>query len=206
MSRHPVAVYARVSTKDGRQTYQNQLRDIGDLCNRRNWIIAAEYVDMESGAKTDRDRPELRRLLEDAKKKRQKFGRVIVWSLDRLSREGIAKTFEYLEYLTANDVSFTSYTEPEFTTDGPGGRLLIAIAAWIAEQERRRLIERINSGIATARAKGKTLGRPRQDLAADAIAATDHLTVRAAAAALKVSPATIQRRRRTGAPAQDPQT
>lgn len=205
MSRHPVAVYARVSTKDGRQDYNNQLRDIGDLCHRRNWVITAEYVDTESGAKSDRERPELRRLLHDARRSR-KFGRVIVWSLDRLTREGIAKTFEYLEYFTANDVSFTSYTEPEFTTDGPGGRLLIAIAAWIAEQERRRLTERINSGIANARAKGKTLGRPRQDLAAAAIAQTDHLTVRAAAAVLNVSPATVQRRRRTGTQPQERNT
>lgn len=54
---------------------------------------------------------------------------------------------------------FVSVTEPQFSTTGPHGELFIAIAAWMAKQERTRLQERIRAGISRARAEGKQLGR-----------------------------------------------
>ena len=58
-----------------------------------------------------------------------------------------------------NGAAFISYSEPHFRTTGPAGSLMLAIAAWIAEQEKRRISERTKAGLATARAKGKMLGR-----------------------------------------------
>jgi putative DNA-invertase from lambdoid prophage Rac len=66
-------------------------------------------------------------------------------------------------------VAFESYTEAHFRTTGPAGELMLAIAAWIAKQERIRIAERTRAGVERARRQGKHIGRPksmfRRDLA-----------------------------------------
>ena len=57
-------------------------------------------------------------------------------------------------------VQFESLTEAHFRTTGPAGDLMIAIAAWIAKQERIRISERTKAGVARARAQAKHCGRP----------------------------------------------
>jgi DNA invertase Pin-like site-specific DNA recombinase len=63
---------------------------------------------------------------------------VVVWALDRLSREGVAETVEHTKRLKSHGVEFISHQEAHFRTIGPAGELMIAVAAWIAERERRR--------------------------------------------------------------------
>lgn len=192
--KEPVAVYARVSSRDDRQNVEGQLREIGDYANRKNWQIVAQYIDRESGSKPAAEREALTRMFADARRK--KFSRLIVWSLDRLSRQGITKTFQHLQRLKTYDVLFHSYSEPEFSTDGPGAELLIAVTAWIADHERRRLIERINTGLDTARARGAVLGRPSVTIDDAKLSACNTLPVRKAAKLLGVSAATVYRRRK----------
>jgi len=59
------ALYARVSTKDGRQDTENQLIALRDYCVKQGWTIAGEYVDHESGG-TSR-RPHFQRMFADAR-------------------------------------------------------------------------------------------------------------------------------------------
>jgi len=68
-----------------------------------------EYMDDESGTKGKRERSGFARLFEDAGKR--KFDVVLVWSLDRFTREGISKTIFYLQQLDGLGVNFKSYTE-----------------------------------------------------------------------------------------------
>ena len=89
------------------------------------------------------------------------FDVVITWALDRLSREGVAATFLHIRTLASFNVKFESFQEPHFRTTGPAGELMIAVAAWIAEQDRMRMSERTKAGLEKARASGKRLGRPR---------------------------------------------
>lgn len=152
-----VAIYARVSTSDGRQDTENQLRELRTFAERSGWTVAAEYIDHASGKSGDRE--QYRSLFVDAS--RRKFDVVLVWALDRFTREGVAETFVRIRELISHGVQFHSYTEAHFRTTGPAGELMIAIAAWIAEQERKRISERTKAGLETARHKGKTLGRPR---------------------------------------------
>ena len=49
-----VALYARVSTRD-RQEVENQLRELRDYCRKRGWVIAGDYVDLESGTVAERE-------------------------------------------------------------------------------------------------------------------------------------------------------
>ena len=84
------------------------------------------------------------------------------WALDRLTRQGVLETFEYSRDLGRYGVQFESFTEPHFRTTGPAGELMLAVAAWIAQQERIRLIERTKAGLQRAKAAGKQIGRPRR--------------------------------------------
>ena len=153
------ALYARISTSDGRQAVENQLAEMRRYCARRGWVIAAEYVDELTGADGVSTRGELARMLEDGR--RGHFDMLLVFALDRLTREGVLKAFEYVRDLKAAGVEFASVTEPQFQTSGFAGDLFLAIAAWMAQQERTRICERVKAGLDRARAEGIRLGRPR---------------------------------------------
>ena len=150
-----VAIYARVSTRDRGQDTENQLRELRESCGRQGWTVVEEYIDHESGKTGERAR--LKAMMAAARE--QRFGGVLVWALDRLTREGIEQTFAYVRALSDAGVVFVSHTEPQFSTGGPCGELMLAIAAWIAKQERQRISERTKAGLATARAKGRIGGR-----------------------------------------------
>ena len=155
------ATYARVSTGDGRQESENQLSQLRQFALARDWEVVADYIDHESGGKADR--AEFWRMFADAA--RRKFDLVLVWALDRLTREGVAETFEYIKRLTSNGVQFVSFTDEHFRTTGPAGELMIAVAAWIAKQERLRISQRVRAGLDRARTNGtrsgNQIGRPR---------------------------------------------
>jgi DNA invertase Pin-like site-specific DNA recombinase len=160
------ALYARVSTKDKGQDTDNQLIQLREYCARQSWTVVAEYIDHES-AKTG-DRVAFKRLFADAS--RRKFDVVVVWALDRFTREGVLETFTYIEKLRGFKVAFESYTEAHFRTTGPAGELMLAVAAWIAKQERLRISERTKAGIDRARREGKHCGRPRRVFRRDEVA------------------------------------
>ena len=88
-----VALYARVSTKESteRQNVENQLRELRDFCTKQDWEVIAEYIDHESGAKTDREQFQL--LFVHAHQR--KFDAVVFWALDRFSREGSRETLTW---------------------------------------------------------------------------------------------------------------
>ena len=78
----------------------------------------------------------------------------------------------------------------------PAGRLQWQIIAAIGEFERERLRERVKAGLARVRAGGRSLGRPRVEVSADALAAVTGLSTRQAAIQLGVSASTVRRRLR----------
>ena len=89
-----------------------------------------------------------------------KFDTILVWSLDRFSREGIRNTLSYLGKLRDNNVSLRSLEESWLDTSDKGmGELLIAILSWVAEQERMRISERTKAGLVIAKANGRVGGR-----------------------------------------------
>src|SRR6266700_4010164 len=119
-----VALYARVSTKDGQDT-ENQLIQLREYCGRQGWSIAHEYVDHVSAKRSD-NRREFQALFTAAS--RHEFDVVVVWALDRLSREGVLETFEHIKRLREYHVEFESYTEAHFRTTRSAGELMIAVA------------------------------------------------------------------------------
>ncbi len=147
------ALYVRVSTKE--QTTENQERDLQEWAQRLGLKVMNIYTDTTSGARADRTA--LAQVLAGAH--RREFDVLLIWSLDRLSREGIGAMARYIEQLRAAGIRVMSHQEPWLDTGGPVGDLLIAIFAWVAQQERQRIGERVRAGQARARAHGARLGR-----------------------------------------------
>ena|SRR5882724_4618237 len=148
-----VALYLRVSTRD--QTTENQERELRDWAERLGFNLVRLYGETASGTRDDRSG--LSQLLAGAH--RREFDVLLIWSLDRLSREGIGPMARYLGQLRAAAIRVMSYQEPWLDTGGPVGELLSALFAWIAQQERQRIGERVRAGQARARAKGAHIGR-----------------------------------------------
>lgn len=154
MKSEKVGIYARVSTTDKGQDPELQLKDLRAYANARGWKVFSEYVDKgESGAK-DR-RPQLDRLLEDARKRR--IDGILVWKLDRFGRS-LKSLVTTLEELRGLGVQFVSYTENlDFST--PAGRAMANLIGVFAELERDLIRERVKAGIQHAKSKGIKVGR-----------------------------------------------
>jgi len=145
-----VALYARVSTSE--QDVNNQLTALRDYARALGGEIVKEYVDIASGKSSNR--PQFRQLLKDAEK--HKFDMVLVWALDRFSREGILNTLSYLRRLKNSGVSIKSLKESWLDTrDAWVCYLHIAIFSCDAEQARRRISERTKEGLKKAKNVGK---------------------------------------------------
>ncbi len=189
-----VVLYARVSTKDKGQDYENQLRELRAFVERKasdGWALADEYVDKAS-AKTA-ERPAFRKMIEAASRK--EFDMVLFWSLDRFSREGVLETLQHLKALTTHGVDWFSYREEYLRSIGPFRDAVLAILAAIAKQERVRLSERVLAGLSRAKAQGKVLGRPKAAVRPERVLGLRErgLTLREIANQTGVSVMTIQR-------------
>ena len=150
------ALYARVSTSDKGQDPEVQLRELREYCQRREFSIAGEYIDVGvSGAKDSR--PELNRLMLDAAKR--KFDAVVVWGLDRFARS-VSHLLRALETFRSVGIEFVSCSEA-IDTGTPVGKMTFTVLGAVAELERSLIIERVRAGVRNAKAKGKRLGRPR---------------------------------------------
>jgi DNA invertase Pin-like site-specific DNA recombinase len=154
------AVYARVSTRDKGQETDNQLIQLREFAARQGWAINQEFVDHESGSKSDR--PEFQRMFLQASQR--KFDVLLFWSLDRLSREGVLETLQHLNRLTSYGVNYRSLSEQYFDSCGIFKDAVISILATIAKQERVRLSERVKAGQSRARLQGKRIGRPKVEV------------------------------------------
>ena len=184
-----IAIYARVSTD--KQDNENQLVQLREFAAKQGWNVFAEYVDRESGAKSDR--AEFQRMFADASKGR--FDLVLFWALDRLSREGVLQTLQHLNRLEHYGVGFRSFTEQYFDSCGIFREAVISIMATLAKQERVRRSERTKAGLAIARSRGKKLGRPqlRANVAEIVRLKAQGLSLRAIARQLGIGDGSVRR-------------
>ena len=156
MTTKRVALYARVSTLNHGQDPEVQLRELRAYCERRGLEIAEEYIDNGISGSRER-RPALDRLMA-ACRKRLVDG-VVVYRYDRFARS-LRQLVNALEEFRALGIDFISIHEG-VDTSTPNGRLIFGIFASIAEFERELISDRVRSGLATAKAKGRWIGRPR---------------------------------------------
>jgi DNA invertase Pin-like site-specific DNA recombinase len=148
------AIYARVSTVDGKQDPETQLCQLREYAERRGFPVAHEYVDHASGVKNDRG--QYRAMLEAAR--RRQFDVLLVWRYDRFARS-LRELVNALAEFEGLGIDFVSYNEGADTTT-PQGKLLFGIMASLAEFERSLIAERVKAGMQRAKAQGKHTGRP----------------------------------------------
>jgi DNA invertase Pin-like site-specific DNA recombinase len=185
-----VGIYARVST--GKQENGNQLDQLREFAAKQGWEIVAEFVDTVTGSGKLK-RPQFEKMMLAASQKR--FDLLLFWKLDRLSREGVRKTLDYLTRLDTWGVAWRSYQEPYFDSCGQFRDVVISIAATLAQQERINISERTLAGLQRARKAGKVFGR--RALAVDVHQARrlqrEGLGLRAIAKRLKIAVNTLQK-------------
>ncbi len=134
-----------------------QLLALSEWSNQRGYQITKVYEEEESAWKAGHQK-QLSRLLQDARKR--KFEAIVVWALDRLSREGPLAILTLVNRLKLNGVKVISYQESWTEAPGEMGEILFALTGWTARMESQRRSERTKAGLARVKAQGKRLGRP----------------------------------------------
>jgi len=144
-----------VSTSD--QENDNQLAKLREWAANRGFKVTVEYVLQES-AYTGNQRPQLNQALDGARLGRYEV--LLVWALDRLTREGVEATLALLRRFRQSGVAVWSHQESWTETSDPRmAELLGSIYAWMAAEESRRRSERVKAGLERRRREGKPVGR-----------------------------------------------
>jgi DNA invertase Pin-like site-specific DNA recombinase len=149
-----VAIYLRVSTS--KQETSNQRRELEAVASRSGWEIIKVYEDAGiSGAKGRNERPGLDAMLKAVNSK--EFDLVATWSVDRLGRS-LTDLLSILQCLRDKGVDLFLHQQG-LDTSTTAGRAMFQMLSVFAEFERGIIRERVNAGLARARANGTKLGR-----------------------------------------------
>ncbi len=152
MIQKTVAIYCRVSTHD--QSCERQERDLLQYAERAGFIVHAIFKEMASGIKDDRIQRKKIMVLAQARV----IDAILVTELTRWGRSTI-DLMQTIQDLQSWNVSVIAQTGFQFDISTAQGKLLAALMASLAEFERDLLKERVRSGLAAAKARGKMLGR-----------------------------------------------
>ncbi len=108
---------------------------------------------------SSRKTPQERRIIE-LQDLLQTGDHLLVAELSRLGRN-MLETLNIITTLSERGIRITFVRQPELSTSGAHGKLLLAIYSYFAESERDYISLRTKQGLAAARASGKLLGRPK---------------------------------------------
>ncbi|MEG4323597.1 MULTISPECIES: recombinase family protein [unclassified Microcoleus] len=147
-------IYCRVSTDD--QNCDRQERDLREFADRAGYEVVEALRETASGASSDR--PQRQKIMAAAQAR--KVSAVLVTEASRWSRSTV-DLLGTLQDLNAWGISLVTLSGISLDLNTPQGKLMAAILSAIAEFERDLIRERVKSGIAAARAKGRRFGRPR---------------------------------------------
>ncbi len=150
------AIYCRVST-DAQDT-QRQLNDLQEFAARSGYEVVHIFCETASGAKNDRQ--ERKKVL--ALAQARKIDAVLVTEMSRWGRS-TQDLISTLQDLHGWGVSLVAQTGMTFDLATSQGKLLAGILASLSEFERDLIRERVKSGIASAKARGKRIGRQQGD-------------------------------------------
>ncbi len=149
-----IIIYARVSTD--KQTPGSQIRELREYCKGRGWGSPEVIEDKASGATSSREG--LDRLMDMIR--RGKVSAVLVFKLDRLGRS-LQHLAQIINEMMCHKVALIVPGQGIDTSDSnPAGTLQLQILGAVAEYERSIIKDRVNAGLARAKANGVKLGRP----------------------------------------------
>lgn len=142
----------RVSTAD--QSCERQERDLTAFAGRAGYSAAGIFKETGSGAKLDR--AERRKIMALAQSRQ--IDVILITELSRWGRSTI-DLLNTLRELESWKVSVIAMNGMTFDLSSPHGRMLATFLSGIAEFERDLISERVKSGLAAAKARGRKLGR-----------------------------------------------
>jgi DNA invertase Pin-like site-specific DNA recombinase len=128
----------------------SQEQVVGEFVSRQEGVLVGTFREVESGGKTDQERPALAEALAAAKKLK---ATLIVAKLDRLSRNA-----EFLLRLQNSNVSFVCCDCPNVD------RFTVGILALVAQRERELIAERTKAALHAAKRRGRVLGTRNPEL------------------------------------------
>lgn len=155
----PVAILVRVST--AKQETERQTAELQAVASARGWTVA-EIVREQGVSGSSQSRPGLARVIDLAEA--GVIRKVMVHEVSRVARSNsVAHTF--LDRLTELGVSLYWHAQGIETIlangkRNPAASIMFSLLAEMARAEKETLVERTLSGLAEARRKGVTLGRP----------------------------------------------
>ena len=151
-----VAIYIRVSTS--KQDTDNQRRELEAVAKRSGWQVVKVFEDAGiSGAKGRDQRPGLDAMMKAVNAR--EFDIVASWSVDRLGRS-LTDLLGILQGLHEKGVGLFLHQQGLDTTT-TAGKAMFQMLGVFAEFERGIIRERVNAGLARAKANGVKLGRRR---------------------------------------------
>lgn len=148
-----VVIYARYSSDNQREeSIEGQLRECQDFIKDKDYLLVGTYIDRALSARTD-DRPDFQRMIADSGRKG--FDVVLVWKLDRFSRNRL-DSLQYRAVLKKNGVDLVSATEN--ISDGPEGVLLDSLLTGLSEYYSKDLSQKVKRGLTENVINGKANG------------------------------------------------
>lgn len=152
--------YIRVGTN--KQDLDTQKLQILDYCHQ-NKIQIDEFIIVEMSSKKSQEK----RKIVELKEKLQSGDLLISTELSRLGRS-MLETITLVLELAEKEIQLIFIRQPELTTfNNATSKLILTIYAYVAETERDFISQRTKAGLENARAKGKSLGRPKNSLSSD---------------------------------------
>ena len=148
----PAALYARVSSnrQDVDLSVSAQLRALRDYAEKNGYLVAREYVDEAESGRTA-NRPQFRRMLDEAAKPEAPFKEILVWKFSRFTRKR-EHAVAFKAMLRRKGVRVVSITE--HADDSPTGKLMEAIIESVDEFYSENLAQEVTRGMREAASRG----------------------------------------------------